>query len=755
MKSSRKPSWSVHPMKWIPRTEIPPSVGWIRALLMNKQPANTHQLPDFEAKSREESCLIAQTVLALATVVIGIKAGKVLLEFLFVENGPSVLHTVSTLILSSLVARVFAIVVFALGLGRMFRAPWRRRIAAVSFLVVIVVWFIKDLRTGVQFFPIAHAATEVPFLFLLLRMDLLFLGSFAIIIYFLVTLCPARYFIILRFFLGTLVSFLLLLSGLELANYCKTGEMGTGQLLGFLLGNILSLWPLLRTQFDLVSFSALVGPLFAGATVAFGVRKWYRRPGRGVPRQNMAKALPALLILVLVCARIHPSPFERFYDRFSENTYLGLRDLIPGHRAAELLAIKRAAQLPALADSSNIVLQAGGDGTPARRNVIILILESARANSTSVYNSALDTTPFLASFSSRGAVVANMYAVIPRTSAAWTAVLDGIWPSPDIDIMAWARSGQGHLKSLPRLLSTRGYTSAYFTSAHLRWSYDEPLIRNMGFNSVSYADTLPNQGFEHPTFWGYEDRIMVQPALDWVKRRRDENSPFLLVMMTNIGHYDYRYPSSWHRRSFVTANTRYNEYLNCLSYVDSFMQDFFEGLERLNVLRSSLVIILGDHGDSFGEHGAKARNNLVYEENVSIPAVIYAPGLIEPRTAIPGLRQQIDVFPTVFDALGLQLKNSRLPGGSLLKPASADRELYFASALDRGSMALQRKGLKFIYNFDRFPTEVYAIRSDPSERHDIRASIPLSEIEDAEVNMLIWRRRTQHLFLLPPQAPVH
>jgi lipoteichoic acid synthase len=721
--------------------------------MMKNQQADKDQLADSPAKGYEQSCLIAQTVLALAIIVIGIKTGKVLLAFLFNENVPFVFQTISTMMFSSVVVRLFAIFVFACGVGRMFRAPWRKQAAALSFLLVIGVWFIKDLTTGVQFFPIAHA-TEVYFLFSLFRMDLVFLGSFAIIVYFLVTLWPARYFHLLRLLLGALVCFLLLLSGLELASYCKTGDAGTGQMLGFFLSNFLTLWPLLRTQFDFVSLCSLVGPILIGATVAFGVGKWYGRPRQGESKESIAKAVPALLIVVLASALVHPSPHERFYDRFFDNTYLGLRDLIPGHRAAELGAIKRAAQLPVLADSSDITLRARGDAPSARRNVVIVILESTRANATTVYNSTLNTTPFLASFSGRGAVVANMYAAIPRTSAAWTEVLDGIWPSPDIDITAWARSGQVRLKSLPRLLATRGYASAYFTSAHLHWNYDEPLIKNMGFDQVSYADTLPNEGFEHPTFWGYEDRIMVQPALDWVKRQRDKNSPSLLVMMTNIGHYDYKYPSSWQRRSFEAGNTHYNDYLNCLSYVDSVMQDFINGLERLNVLSSSLVIILGDHGDSFGEHGEKARSNLVYEENVKIPAIVYAPGLIEAGTVIPGLRQQIDIFPTVFDVLGLELENSALPGKSLLRPADADRDLYFASELDRGSMALRRKGLKFIYNFDRYSTEVYAIDSDPSERHDIRGNVPPSEIEDAEMDMLIWHRRTQRMFTLSPQFPV-
>jgi arylsulfatase A-like enzyme len=54
------------------------------------------------------------------------------------------------------------------------------------------------------------------------------------------------------------------------------------------------------------------------------------------------------------------------------------------------------------------------------------------------------------------------------------------------------------------------------------------------------------------------------------------------------------------------------------------------------VLRSSIVIILGDHGESFGEHGPRGRSLLVYDETVKIPGIVYADGPIPPGTSISG-----------------------------------------------------------------------------------------------------------------------
>jgi lipoteichoic acid synthase len=92
------------------------------------------------------------------------------------------------------------------------------------------------------------------------------------------------------------------------------------------------------------------------------------------------------------------------------------------------------------------------------------------------------------------------------------------------------------------------------------------------------------------------------------------------------------------------------------------IRDFIAGLEKMGALRSSIVIILGDHGESFGEHGPRLHTMVVYDETLNIPAILYADGVILPVTSISGLRQHVDIMPTVLDALGLAAERATLPG---------------------------------------------------------------------------------------------
>jgi len=703
-------------------------------------------------QSPEKNCLIVQSTLALVIVVIGIKLGKLMFASIG-DVGPHPLRTALSVTYSSSLVRIAAVIAGGFLVGKVLCPRWKWLVATLPFVAFLLYKLVQALLTArpVRSYLLEKAEVElrlipplvvgaIRIIFSAIRLDVLFLASFAIFVYAVVTLVSPTYHRALRILLGTIIGLLLLVSGLELAHYSKTGVTGTGQLLRFFVTNAAGLWPMLQSQIDVISISALVAPLVVGLAVALLVHRWFARAERGSARR-LTTLFPVVLALLLVTGFIHPVMRDRRFDRLVDNTYLGLKDMVPWRKAGQLEAMKRARQLPLLFDTSKAVLQARADATAAPRNVIIIMLESARASSTSIYEPALGTTPFLADFAKRGAVVPEMYSIIPRTSAAWVAVLHGIWPTTDNEMVDWVQGGQPRMKALPALLARRGYASAFFTTAHLTFFYDAPLIRNMQFESVYDGDTLPNRGFEHPTFWGFEDRMMLEPSLDWVKHQRDKQRPFLLVMMTNVGHFDYKYPSNWPTKSFGNIDAAYSSYLNCLGYIDSVIKDFIAGLEKMGVLRSSIVIILGDHGESFGEHGPRLHTMVVYDETLKIPAILYADGVIPPATSISGLRQQVDIMPTVLDLLGLTAEDATLPGTSLLKPVPADRPLYFSGALDSEFMAMRRGGLKFVYNFGRTPTESYALDRDPGERRDIAATLPREVIEKAEMDMLLWRER--------------
>jgi lipoteichoic acid synthase len=577
-----------------------------------------------------------------------------------------------------------------------------------------------------------------------LRADVLFLASFALLAHALTWLVPERLRPRVTKGIGVVVALLVVFAGLELAQYCKTGLPATGQLLGFFVTNARGLAPMLLSQLDVVTIPALLLPIVVGLAIS---RVTFVPPlGRPVPTAWTATGLATL---VLVSAVVHLAPVDHRFDQYFGDTFLALRDLAPWRTNGQVEAVRRASRMPLIFDTSQATVRA--KGPPPTKNVIVIMLESTRARSTSLYDPSLDTTPFMVDFAKRGAVVSTMYAGAPRTNAAWVSAIDGINCPNDGDMEAWTKRHRPMLRSLPMLLQPFGYASAFFTTANLWFMYDAQLVRSMRFGTVEDANTLPRNGFEEVSYTGYEDRMALEPSLAWVRQQRDAHKPFLLMMMTNVGHFPFTPPSTWPSRPFVTNDDSYNRYLNSLSYVDSVVKDFIGGLEKLGVLESSIVLILGDHGESMGEHGPRVHTLVIYDEVLRIPTVLYAPGQISPGSTIAGLRQEIDIVPTFLDLLGLELEHATLPGIPLTRPAPADRSVYFAGEAGAQFLAVRKGDLKFIYNYERTPTEVYSMSQDPDERHDLASTLDPRVIEDAETDMLVWNERVA-LAIRPPAS---
>ena len=240
---------------------------------------------------------------------------------------------------------------------------------------------------------------------------------------------------------------------------------------------------------------------------------------------------------------------------------------------------------------------------------------------------------------------------------------------------------------------------------------------------------------------------MARPLFAWVDAQAQAHRPFLLTVMTNVGHHDYQLPPSWASKAFASArfpdDPTYLRYLNCLAYVDDWIATIVRGFEERGLDRSTVFVILGDHGESFADHEERQHIGVLYEEGIHIPALIYAPGRDLPPGKVAGLRQQIDILPTVVELLGYRPTGGVLVGSSLLHPAPAQRHLFFSGSLDGTYLALRDDTRKYIYTFGRSPLRVFDEGTDPLERHDLRASLSDSDAERIESELLLTRARVE------------
>ena len=205
---------------------------------------------------------------------------------------------------------------------------------------------------------------------------------------------------------------------------------------------------------------------------------------------------------------------------------------------------------------------------------------------------------------------------------------------------------------LTHTLRRAGYRSSYWTASHPEWMRMEEFLNGRNFDEVH---------FEPTDDWPAADRAI----LGRISRSLAENPdrPQLVGVFLMSTHYPYKYPPAYERHAPALsaktnlladfgAQTRefhqaiWNRYLNALAFADDTVSDFLQGLD----LTRNLVIITGDHGESFYDDGTWMHwGGTLSEVQTRVPMVIRGPGVEAGVIARATLHS--DLVPTVLHAL--------------------------------------------------------------------------------------------------------
>ncbi|MBC7363101.1 MAG: sulfatase-like hydrolase/transferase [Candidatus Aminicenantes bacterium] len=199
--------------------------------------------------------------------------------------------------------------------------------------------------------------------------------------------------------------------------------------------------------------------------------------------------------------------------------------------------------------------------------------------------------------------------------------------------------------------------------------------------------------FQNP----YEDikMMMLKPIMDWVDENK--NQPFFLTYLTLSTHHEYGYPPDFPAKDFGVNNESQNRYLNAVRYTDYFIRKVFEEFKKRNLLDKTIFIILGDHGEAFGEHGLNQHNYILWEEGLRVPGIIYAPALYNESRRKEGFRSIFDIAPTICDLIGLKVVEGEFLGKSLITPPDKEREFFYTGWSKSRVFAYRKGKYKFIF----------------------------------------------------------
>jgi lipoteichoic acid synthase len=370
-----------------------------------------------------------------------------------------------------------------------------------------------------------------------------------------------------------------------------------------------------------------------------------------------------------------------------------------------------------------------------KRNVVLIHLESTRAESVTPYNEDLKTTPFLDELSKSSLMAERAYVVVPRTSKASVAVNCGInpplFPGPEF------APGGIPAQCLTDLLKDQGYRTVFFQSSSETGDRYQDIVKNLGYDEYYPEEAMDTTGFQWTSYFGYEDDIMLKPSEDWLKGHQD--TPFMAEYMTGTGHHDYRcIPNRYGTQTF-SNDDQLNHYLNCLHYLDHFVNNLIDQYKALGLYDNTIFVIYGDHGEGFGEHGVYEHGDTIWDEGLRIPLMIHAPGLTDGGERVSGLANETDVVPTVLEMMGYAVQNGQYPGYSLLHPVPADRTLNFSCYTNYKCLASLQGNEKYIYHYGNQPDEVYDLSKDPLEKNNLASQYSKEDLDKRREDLLKWR----------------
>jgi arylsulfatase A-like enzyme/Tfp pilus assembly protein PilF len=392
-------------------------------------------------------------------------------------------------------------------------------------------------------------------------------------------------------------------------------------------------------------------------------------------------------------------------------------------------AVVGTAALAIVVAVAGILLLRSRSLSASRPNILLITLDTTRADHLGAYGYRLGATEHLDRLASQGVLFERTVSAAPITLPAHTSLFTALNPFTH----GVRNNGNFSLKegvpTLATALHEHGYRTAAFVSSFVL-DHRRGLAR--GFDH--YDDRVEGGASSSGTEVERRGDRTALAAGEWLTdqmggagtgpsgqdRRAANHSPLFVWIHLYDPHDPYDPPSPF-RETFAQR-----PYDGEIAFDDTVVGSVIDRLDRLGLLSSTLIAVVGDHGESLGDHGEVTHSMFVYEATQHVPMIVWWPGHLPSGSRVAPLVRAIDLAPTLLDLIGLPPLagaegRSLLPlvrGHAAAAPASAYAETYFPLFYMNWSplRSIQDDRWKFI---DAPTAELYDLTNDPREQTNL------------------------------------
>ena len=388
-----------------------------------------------------------------------------------------------------------------------------------------------------------------------------------------------------------------------------------------------------------------------------------------------------------------------------------------------------------------------------RPDVVVVLIDTLRADRLPFYGYPVDTAPFLSELAEDSVVFEKAWSTTSWTAPATASLFTGVYPNQHgVRTGVWvhqqfdlAEHGMrldripASIDSLPAVMKSLGYRTFGITD-------NRNISDAQGFK----------RGFDRFANFDYEGGPTINQTLaSWVEEIQGSDPSFVyLHYMDPHEPYNQRDPWFTDPQSEDEIAQAHARYLSEIGYVDQHVREAFE---MLGVDDDTVVIVLSDHGEEFGEHGGMSHRFKLYNELTLVPLMIRHPGVSPVRKRVARSVSIIDVLPTLRDILGAppaeQDEGIPLTRYYLDEEQPAPRHLFAMRTWTRPDKkrlkhAVMFRDSKFIHTMPANAAEFYDLGSDPweqtnlvQERHGQATSLYQKWVDFGEVAR-VWEQET-------------
>lgn len=280
--------------------------------------------------------------------------------------------------------------------------------------------------------------------------------------------------------------------------------------------------------------------------------------------------------------------------------------------------------------------------TDSGLNVLLVTLDTTRADRLGCYGYPGAETPNIDYLAQNGAQFLTAYCHVPLTCPSHCSIMTGTYP-----VYHQVRNNGTYylapeLQTLAEVMKKNGLKTSAFVAS---FSVDSRFGLDQGFDT--YDDQFaPDQAFKAMNSERRADAVYTSFS-SWLDENREDQ--FFAWVHFFDPHIPYDPPSHY------GEEFQDNPYDGEIAFMDFYVGKIVEKLRETDLLKKTLIVLAGDHGEAFGEKQEEGHGVFIYESTTRVPLILYCANHLPTGMSIKDKVRLIDLMPTVLDMMEFEM----------------------------------------------------------------------------------------------------